>query len=241
MTLTFSVWKTDPGKVRFSHITISELIQNHFRTSKIIYPSGWSTDSSYWPEKLMSACFCLIKSSASLWIAFTSSGVLGPMRPFVIFPDHQANVGAFVCVLRHFLLRCWVSAAFIMSGVLFYYLSYSNGTRKWIPHPLRCRRPGSKHMGNLHRLSAGTVNTMYQVSPGVEAGERGNVCVRIEITDLPNVLLCGAFAGNKALGTWALLFGQLEGLNVTFVQDVWESMIQSTWQLVDKTRLAFKV
>ncbi len=182
MTLTFSVWKTDPGKVRFSHS--SELIQNHFRTSKIIYPSGWSTDSSYWPEKLMSACLCLIKSSVLLWIAFTSSSVLGPMRPFVIFPDHQANVGAFVCVLRHFLLRCWVSAAFIMPGVLFYYLSYSNGTRKWIPHPLRCRRPGSQHMGNLHRLSAGTVNTMYQVSPGVEAGERGNVCVRIEITAL---------------------------------------------------------
>lgn len=107
----------------------------------------------------MSACFCLIKSSALLWTAFTSSGVLRPMRPFAIFPDLQGNVGAVVRVFYG--TFCWGAGYHLP-------LSCQGGsfiiclTLKWIPRrPSRCRRPGSQHMGNLHRLSVGTVERIH--------------------------------------------------------------------------------
>lgn len=55
-------------------------------------------------------------------------------------------------------------------------------------------------MGNLQaRWNEFTLNTMYQVSPAVEAGERGNVCADGNPCSVPDVLFCGAFGGNKAL------------------------------------------
>lgn len=73
-----------------------------------------------------------------------------------------------------------------------------------IPHPpwgFECAVDGlahTQHMGNLHRGSAGTVeritmSTMYQVSPAVEAGERGNVCVDGNPCSVPDVLFLLSF------------------------------------------------
>lgn len=60
-------------------------------------------------------------------------------------------------------------------------------------------------MGNLHRLSAGTVERIHgehNVSGQPRGGGRRKrecVCADGNPCSVPNVLLCGAFAGNKAL------------------------------------------
>lgn len=182
----------------------------------------------------MSACFCLIKSNAcsdpwDLWPSFQISRV---MRVHLC-----VFYGTFCWGAGYQLPLSCLGCSFIICLTL---MARENGflVRRAVDGLAR-----STWGISIDYLQAwwneSTVNTVYHVSPGVEAGERGNVCVRIEIPTLCQTCCFVELSlGIKLLEyerrPWALLFGQLEGLNVTFVQ---ESMTQTTWQLVDKTRL----
>lgn len=182
----------------------------------------------------MSACFCLIKSSALLWTAFTSSGVLGPMRPFAIFPDLQGNVGAVVHVFYG--TFCWGAGYHLplscQGGSFIICLTLKAKENGFL---VVCRAVDSLARSTWEisidylqaRWNESTVNTMYQVSPGVEAGERGNVRVWMGIPALCQTCCFVELSlGIKLLKSerrpWALLFEQLEGLNVTCAGRLWE-------------------